>query len=209
MGSRQQLLRVVVHIAGILPTVILVVRFWFGWLTFNPIQSLQQQTGLIALVFLLSSLACTPLSRWFGWRFLLPRRQALGMYGFVYASLHVLVFVGLDYRFNLMQILADVGNKRYILIGLSAFLLLVPLAITSLNWFKKSMGRHWRTLHKLAYLIPAIVIWHFIAAAKGDLSTLRGNISTPLLYAAVLGLLLLARLPLLQTRLTKGHSKKD
>ena len=196
-----QVLRVIVHIAGVTPGLFLGWLFFSGGLGVNPIQSLQQKTGVAALVFLLLSLACTPLAKFLGWTPLLPRRQALGVYGFLYALFHFLVFIGVDYRFNFSLIWQDVGSKSYILIGLLALVLLTPLAITSLNWFKKRMGKRWKQLHRLAYLIPVLVLWHFFSSVKGNLSTLQGNLGQPLLFTGLLILLLLARLPAVQRRI--------
>lgn len=196
-----QVLRIVVHIAGVTPGLFLGWLFFSGGLGVNPIQSLQQKTGVAALVFLLLSLACTPLAKFLGWTPLLPRRQALGVYGFLYALFHFLVFIGVDYRFNFSLIWQDVGSKSYILIGLLALSLLTPLAITSLAWFKKRMGKRWKQLHRLAYLIPVLVLWHFFSSVKGNLSTLQGNLGQPLLFTGLLILLLLARLPAVQRRI--------
>ena len=205
---KQRFIQFFVHIAGITPAIYLTIQFILGTLSINPIQALQKQTGVIALVFLLGSLMCTPLSRIFGWTFLNPRRQALGLYGFMYAVIHLSVFLGLDYRFNISQILADVGNKMYILIGLTAFLLLIPLAVTSLTYFKKALGKNWKKLHTLAYVIPIFVLWHYFASVKGNLGTLQGDLGKPLVYTAILVILLAVRLPFIKHLISQARSSK-
>ena len=196
MGNTISFARIITHIGGLFPVALYAYWFFTARLGANPVQAIQQASGQWALNFLLLSLACTPIAIVTGYKQVLSRRQALGNYGFFYAASHFLIFIGLDYQFNLGWILADVGTKMYILIGLSALVLLTPLAVTSILWFKKRMGKYWKKLHLLAYLIPAIVIWHYFAASKGNLLSLQGNIAKPLLYLGVYTLLLLIRLPI-------------
>jgi sulfoxide reductase heme-binding subunit YedZ len=146
-------------------------------------------------------LACTPVSSILGWKELTQRRKALGNYAFLYAAVHVLAFVGLDYGFKLGAILRDVGTKWYILIGLTAFLLLLPLAITSFNYWMKRLGKNWKRLHKLVYIIAPLVVFHFFLAVKGDLFRLQGNILQPMLYGGIALLLLALRIPAVKTAL--------
>ncbi len=194
-------LRVITHIAGWTPLLLLVRDYYTNHLTANPVQAIEQRTGLTALIFLLLSLACTPLSSMLGWRELPQRRKALGIYGFTYAALHVLTFVGVDYGFNFGLILQDVGNKSYILVGLAAFLMLLPLAITSFNALIRHLGKNWKRLHKLVYIISPLVVVHFALSVKGDIFHLRGNIRQPLVYGFVAALLLVLRLPPIKKRL--------
>ena len=203
-----QSLRIFVHIAGVTPALVLAWLFFTGGLGINPIQYLQQKTGVIALIFLLISLACTPAAKLIGWKVMLPRRQALGVYGFLYAASHFLVFIGLDYGFDISLIWQDVRSKSYILIGFLALLLLTPLAITSLAWFKKRMGSRWKKLHRLAYVIPIFVLWHFFSSVKGNLATLQGNLGQPLLFSGLLIILLMVRLPVVQRRILAWSGNK-
>ncbi len=186
-------LQLLVHLAGWIPLVVLVFDLSRDNLTANPIQAIEQRTGYTALVFLALSLACTPLA-FLGWKELTQRRKALGNYGFLYAALHVTVFVAVDYGFNLNAILRDVGNKQYILIGATAFLLLVPLAVTSFNYWMKRLGKNWKRLHRLVYLIAPLVVLHFFMARKGNFLSLSGDVLQPLIFAVIIGLLLLLRL---------------
>ena len=206
-SKRITLLQGVVHVAGWLPLGLLIYRFFTDQLGVNPIQAIEQKTGLLALTFLLLSLACTPVSSIFGWKELTQRRKALGNYGFLYAGVHLLTFVGLDYGFKISTILRDVGTKWYILIGLTAFLLLLPLAVTSFNYWMKRMGKNWKRLHKLVYIISPLVVVHFFLAAKGDLFRLQGNIGQPLLYGGIALLLLILRISPIKTALISFRRK--
>jgi methionine sulfoxide reductase heme-binding subunit len=193
-SKRYTPLQIIVHLSGWLPLVLLVIDFFRNNLTANPIQAIEQRTGNYAINFLLLSLACTPLASISGWKEPLLRRKALGNYGFLYAALHVFTFFVLDYALDLWAIWRDVGTKSYIIIGAIAFLLLVPLAVTSFNYWMKRLGRNWKRLHRLAYVIPLLVVTHFFMVKKGDLLTLSGDISQPLLYGALTLLLLLLRI---------------
>lgn len=198
-----RILQIAVHLGGILPAVILLFSFFAGDLTANPIQALEQRTGIIALNFLLLSLACTPVSIITGYKKIVARKKALGNYAFLYASIHFLIFIGLDYGFDLQLTLTDVGTKKFILFGLTALLLLLPLAVTSLNYWKKKLGPRWKTLHKLVYIISPIVTIHFLLSLKGDISQLQGNIVKPLVYGGVILFLLLTRIPFVKAFLAR------
>jgi len=187
-------LQIIVHISGWAPLALMMYKFFTHHLTANPIQALEQQTGLQALTFLLCSLACTPLSSIAGWKELTQRRRALGDYGFMYAALHVSTFIGLDYGFNLKAIWGDVGTKWYIIIGATAFLMLLPLAITSFNYWMKRLGKNWKRLHTLVYVISPLVALHFLLSIKGNLLRLQGNILQPVEYGSIALVLLAVRL---------------
>lgn len=187
-------LQILVHFAGWLPLGLLLFDFLSDNLTANPIQAIEQRTGLNAITFLILSLACTPVASVFGWKELTQRRKALGNYGFLYAALHVTTFFVLDYGLNLAAVWRDVGSKSFIIIGALAFLLLLPLAVTSFNYWMKRLGKNWKHLHRLAYIISPLVVVHFFMAKKGDLLNLSGDILQPLAYGAVALVLLLLRL---------------
>ena len=194
-------LRLIVHFGGWLPLALIIFDYFNHRLTANPIQAIEQRTGIQALTFLLMSLACTPLSAILGWRELTLRRKALGNYGFLYAALHVTTFLWLDYSFNFLAIWRDVGTKWYIIIGLLAFLLLLPLALTSFKYWMKRMGQGWKRLHALVYIISPLVAFHFLLAVKGDLLRLQGNILQPLLYGGIALVLMVLRLTAVKTPL--------
>ena len=205
--SRLTPLQILVHLGGWAPLALLTYNFFTNQLTANPIQALEQQTGIQALTFLLFSLACTPLAAILGWKELLQRRKALGNYGFLYASLHLIIFIGLDYGFNLTAILRDVGTKWYILVGATAFLLLLPLALTSFKYWMKRLGQNWKRLHRLVYLISPLVAVHFLLSVKGDLLRLQGNLLQPLLYGALALTLLLLRITPVKTALIQLRTR--
>lgn len=200
-------LQIIVHLAGWLPAAQILLGLLTSRLTANPIQRIEQITGINALTFLLFSLACTPLASIFGWQELTRRRKALGNYGFFYAALHVTTFAAIDYGLNLGAILRDVGTKRYIIIGALAFLLLAPLAFTSFNYWMKRLGKNWKRLHRLVYIISPLVALHFLMAVKGSLGSLSGNILQPLIYAAIAGILLLVRIPPLKKGLIQLRTR--
>jgi sulfoxide reductase heme-binding subunit YedZ len=164
----------------------------------NPVQELTIRTGTMALLLLVLSLAATPLNALFGWRWALPLRKMLGLYAFFYASLHALTFFVVDYGLDLALIWADVGEKRYIYAGSAAFLLLLPLALTSTRAAMRRLGKNWKRLHRLVYVAAPLAVVHYLWAVKSD-------IRLPLLYAAVLALLLALRLPALKRRLRRNQ----
>jgi sulfoxide reductase heme-binding subunit YedZ len=113
----------------------------------------------------------------------------------MYAALHVTTFLWLDYGLDLLAIWHDVGTKWYILIGLTAFLLLLPLAFTSFQYWMKRLGKNWKRLHKLIYIIIVLVAVHYMLSVKGDLFRFSGNILRPLFYGSIALLLLTLRIP--------------
>jgi methionine sulfoxide reductase heme-binding subunit len=185
----------IIHILGWLPLIYLLFEFFSAGLSVNPIQDVEQRLGRFAVYFLIASLACTPLFTLTGWREPLKRRRLLGLYCFMYASLHVLTFIGLDYGFNLELILGIVFKKPYAIVGLATFLLLLPMAVTSFRWWQKKLGRKWTSLHRLVYLAGLLDILHYAWAKKGNIFTLSGDILQPLLWGLLLLLLLALRLP--------------
>jgi methionine sulfoxide reductase heme-binding subunit len=196
-------LRVAAHIGGWLPLAHLLYSFFTDDLTANPIQTIEQRTGLYALTFLVLSLACTPLASILGWQEMLLRRKALGNYGFMYAVLHVTTFFVIDYGLDLAAVWRDVWNKYYIIIGATAFLMLVPLAATSFRYWMKRLGKNWKRLHRIVYFIAPLVVIHFMLAVKGDITQLTGNLTQPLLYAGIVATLLFLRIKPVKAALIK------
>jgi sulfoxide reductase heme-binding subunit YedZ len=140
------------------------------------------------------SLACTPLNTIFGWRELIKRRRALGLYAFMYASIHVLIFLDLDYGLAWSLIIQTIFEKPYIVVGLTTFLLLIPLAVTSFDIWKQRLGKNWKRLHQIIYFIGPLAVLHYAWSKKGDIFILQGDIIKPLIYALVLLLLLTLRI---------------
>lgn len=172
---------------GLLPLALLLWGIAGGsWV--DPVAEITARTGMAALIMLIASLAVTPINTVFGWRQIIPARKPLGLYAFGYAALHLLNFIGLDYGFNLDAFLADaLLEKRFMIVGFSAFLILLPLAITSTKGWMKRLGRNWKRLHQLVYLAGVLAVLHFFWLVKID-------IRQPLLYGAILAVLLLLRI---------------
>jgi len=183
---------------GVLPAASLVVSALTDGLGANPVEQVTHVTGDWALRFLLLSLAVTPLRRLFGWNWVVPLRRTLGLTAFGYACLHYLIFLGLEHFFDWQLIVEDVLKRRFVWAGFSAFLCLVPLAVTSTRAMIRRLGRHWVSLHRLVYLAAVLGVTHFLWLVKSDLRE-------PLVYAAILTLLLGLRL---WFRLARSRTRK-
>jgi len=188
-------LQVAIHIYGWSALVRLIIDFFNHNLTANPIQALEQRTGRHAITLLVLSLACSPLNNIFGWRELLKRRRALGLYAFMYATIHVIIFIDLDYGLAWSLIIQTVLEKPYILVGMLTFLMLIPLAFTSFDIWKKRLGRNWKRLHQFIYLIAPLAVLHYAWGKKGDFFRLQGEIIRPLIYAVIVIIFLIMRIP--------------
>jgi sulfoxide reductase heme-binding subunit YedZ len=187
------LLRLAVHLAawGLLA--------WLVWSFFsdpiNPIQATIRRSGYYALVFLVLSLAATPLNTWFGFRSALKVRRTLGLFAFMFAGLHFLTFSILDYGLDWSLLQGAIFEKPYIIVGLTALTILLALAITSFRWWMKRMGKNWQRLHRLVYLAALLVVLHYSWSVKGDVLRLQGEVLQPLAFGLVVILLLISRLP--------------
>lgn len=168
---------------------------FMGHLTVNPLQDIQQRLGRLAVALLVLSLACTPVSNLLGWREPPKRSRTLGLYAVMVAFLHVLIFLDLDNGIAWDFFIQTVVEKPYILFGMATFLLLIPLTVTSFDVWKQRLGRNWKRLHQLVYLIVPLAILHYAEAKKGDLFRLEGDIGKPLAYGLVVLILLALRLP--------------
>jgi len=188
-------LQIAIHIYGWSALVRLIIDLINHNLTANPIQALEQRTGRHAITLLVLALACTPLNNLFGWRELLKRRRALGLYAFLYATIHVIVFVDLDYGLAWSLILQTIIQKPYIVVGVLSFLMLIPIAFTSFDIWKKRLGKNWKRLHQLVYLIAPLVALHYAWGKKGDFFRLQGEIIRPLIYSVIIIIFLIMRLP--------------
>ena len=200
-------LQIAMHIYAWSALVILIFDFFTDNLSANPIQALEQRTGRHAITLLVLSLACTPLNTIFKWSELLKRRRALGLYTFMYATIHVMIFVNLDYGLAWSLILQTVFEKPYIIVGMTGFLLLIPLAFTSFDIWKKRLGKTWKRLHQLIYLIAPLLILHYAWGKKGDFFQLRGEIIRPLIYGLIVMILLIMRIPFIRKALASLPSR--
>jgi sulfoxide reductase heme-binding subunit YedZ len=183
----QRLGKGAVGVAGLLPAA------WTGWLAFhdalgpNPIAEVLNRLGLWTLTLLLASLACTPIKILTGWKFPLRLRRLLGLEAFLYAFLHFGTYLGIDQFFDFGEIWKDIVKRKFITIGFAAFVLLIPLAVTSTKGMVRRLGfPRWKRLHRLVYLIATLGVIHFVWRVKSDLRQ-------PLIYAAVLAVLLIVR----------------
>ena len=188
-------LQIAMHIYAWSALVHILLDFITGNISPNPIQELEQRTGRHAITLLVLSLACTPLNNIFGWRELIKRRRALGLYAFMYATIHILIFINLDYGLAWSLIVQTVFEKPYIVVGLLSFLMLIPLAITSFDIWKKRLGKNWKRLHQIIYWIVPLAVLHYAWGKKGDFFALQGEIIRPLIYAVIVILLLTVRIP--------------
>jgi sulfoxide reductase heme-binding subunit YedZ len=193
-------IRWAVHLAAWVPLIVLIVDALNDNLTVNPIQAATQRTGQAAIILLILSLACTPISTYLGWKDAVKLRRALGLYAFMYAAIHFVLFAFVDFGLQLDLILREFVEKRYLWVGLPAFIILIALAATSFRWAMKRMGKNWKRLHRLIYLGAILVVLHLAFVIKGDLFTLSGDVWKPLVAAIVIGGLLIVRLPPLRRR---------
>lgn len=190
--------QIFVHLAALTPLAWLVLDYLTDNLTFNPIQAVTLRTGRYAIILLVLSLACTPINTIFGFRQAIKARRALGLYTFMYASIHFLIFLGVDYRFDFGLIFEEIVNKRYIIAGFTAGLILLLLAITSTRGWMKRLGIRWKQLHKLVYIAGFLAVTHYIWVVKSDYRL-------PLAIGVVLILLLITRIPLVRKYLANQN----
>lgn len=177
-----------VFVAALGPLAYLVVKAFQNDLGANPVEFVTHVTGDTALSFLLCSLAITPLRKITGMPDLIRFRRMLGLYAFFYASLHLLTFLGLDHHFNWAEVLPDVYKRPFVTAGFTAWLLMVPLALTSTTWsIRKLGGKRWQWLHRLVYLSAIAGVVHYWWLVKKD-------ITDPLIYAVILAVLLSFRI---------------
>lgn len=191
-------LKPALFVGSLTPLAVMIGRGVRGELGADPIGEALNQLGLLALIFVVAALGCTPLKTFFGWTWPLRVRRMLGLFGFFYAVLHVSTYTGLDQGFAWAAIYADITKRRFIFVGFAAFVLLIPLAVTSTNAAVKRLGfERWKRLHRLAYVAPILGVIHFTWRVKKD-------VREPLTYAVVLAALLLVRVVVsLQARLAR------
>jgi methionine sulfoxide reductase heme-binding subunit len=149
----------------------------------NPIEKIQDTFGEWGLRFLVITLAITPLRDWFNLPWLVQLRRMLGLYAFFYVLLHFLNWLLLDQGLYWPGIVEDIGKRPFITIGFAAFLMLIPLAVTSTNKMMRRLGKRWKSLHRLIYLISLLAVWHYYWQVKSD-------VTEPLIYLAIVLVLL-------------------
>ena len=189
------LLQIAIHIYAWSGLVLLLFDGITGNLSPNPIQDIEQRTGHHSITLLVLLLLCTPINTVFKWSEPLKRRRALGLYTFMYATIHVAIFVSLDYGFIWNIIIKEIIEKPRLVVGGTAFLLLIPLAVTSFDVWKKRLGKNWKRLHQVVYFIAPLIVLHYLWSKKGDILSLQGEILKPLIYGIIIAILLIIRIP--------------
>ena len=173
----------VVFICCLIPLAMLVWDGFHDALGANPIEKITHRTGDWALRLLLITLSVTPLRILFGWRVLMRLRRMFGLFAFFYVCLHFSTYLVFDHFFDIGEILKDIIKRPYVTVGFLAFVMLIPLALTSTNKKMKQLGKNWKRLHQLVYVIAVCGILHYLWLVKADLLQ-------PLIHAAILVVLL-------------------
>lgn len=159
----------------------------------NPVEALIHRLGWWGLAFLLVTLAVTPLRKLSGQAWILRFRRMLGLFAFFYVALHFLAYAWIDQRFALEYILEDIVERPFITLGFAAFLMLIPLAVTSTRGMIRRLGPRWKKIHWMIYPATVLGAWHFYWLVKAD-------VLEPLVFAGILALLLGYRLAVLNNR---------
>jgi methionine sulfoxide reductase heme-binding subunit len=183
------LLKPFIFLACLLPLLRLIVLGFADLLGANPVEFVTRSTGTWTLVMLCATLSVTPLRRLFGWTELLRNRRMLGLFTFFYACLHLTTYIWLDQWFEVASIAKDIFKRPFITIGFAAFVLMVPLALTSNHWSMRRLGRNWGKLHRLIYLIAIAAMLHYFWHKGG-----KNNYDEPLIYAGIITLLFAVRI---------------
>jgi len=179
-------LQIAAHIGALIPLALMIWDIITNNYGPDPIREFTLRTGKTALILLLLSLACTPINILFKYNQALKLRRPLGLYSFLYASIHFAIFIGVDYFFNFALIQDTLLEKRYAIVGLTTGLILLTLAITSTLGWQRRLKKNWKKLHRLVYLAGALAVTHYIWLVK------QGVIQ-PWIYAGLLLLLLALR----------------
>ena len=183
-----------VFVLSIIPFFIIFYKIFFNKLGPEPIKEITHHTGEWTLLFLIFTLSMTPLKRFTNSSIWISVRRMLGLFAFFYASLHMLTYIGLDYRFDINAISKDILTKRFIFVGFAAWLLLVALALTSSKKMMILLKQYWKKLHRLIYLISILGVTHFLWLVKKDMSE-------PLIYLFIILFLLGLRVKLNKSNL--------
>ena len=180
--------KVLIFVNSLVPLAMIGWDWYHKQLGVNPVEFLTRTTGMLTLVFLLISLAITPLRKVTSVQWLIQFRRMLGLYAFFYGFLHLLTYIWFDRSFNLKSTAQDIGTRPFIAIGMASFFLMIPLAITSTKgWIKRLGGKRWALLHKLVYVSAIGGVVHFWMLVKSD-------VRLPIKFAFVLAVLLGSRL---------------
>lgn len=181
-------IKAVIWVSALTPAAVLIWRATHGGLGANPIEEVLHQTGWWGLVLLTTTLAVTPVRRLTGWQAIIRYRRLIGLFAFFYVTLHLSTYLVLDQWFAWAYILEDIAERPFITAGFAAWLVLLALAVTSTRGSIRRLGRRWQRLHRLIYLAAGLGTLHFFWKVKADTRE-------PLVFAALISVLLLARLP--------------
>jgi len=181
-----------VHLGSSIPLLVGAWDFWQNQLGANPILEITHRSGKTAITLLILSLTITPLRQTLRWPQINKLRRPLGLWAAFYAGIHFMIYIGLDYGFQLRAIIANSLTNTFIILGSLAGIILLLLSITSLKFFLRKMGKRWKQLHRLVYAAGILAALHFILAVKP-------GVLRPWPYAAIMFLLLSYRLPPVQT----------
>ena len=162
-------IQIIISLISLLPATIICFLLIQDTLSANPIQTITGITGQTAINLLLVSLFCTPLNNVFKMSVFIHIRKTVGLFAFYYSLVHFLIFSVIDYELNLSWILPEITQKPFLQIGLVALILLLFLALTSLQTIKRSIGIWWKRIHNLVYIITVLIIVHITLASKGDI----------------------------------------
>jgi sulfoxide reductase heme-binding subunit YedZ len=176
-------------ILGLAPLLYLLNRIRLGDLGFDPIRTVTHFTGRTAIIILFITLTVTPVRRITGWNPLIKVRRLIGLFAFFYATLHFSIYAVFDRELSLAGLGEDIAKRPWITVGFTVFVILLTLAITSPQAMVRRLGKRWQTLHRLIYVAAGLAVLHFTWAQKKD-------IRLPLIYAAVLAVILGSRLVL-------------
>lgn len=193
------LVKSLLFLLSILPLARLIWLGFDGALGANPVEFITRSTGTWALVFLCITLSMTPLRLITKSSIWVKLRRMFGLFSFFYASLHFAIWLWLDQNFDMAAMLKDILDRPFIMMGFTAFMLMTPLAATSNHWSQRKLGRSWSALHKIIYLIVVAAVLHYWwhKAGKNDLQTVS-------IYAVVVILLLVFRIPFIRNRFIKS-----
>ena len=161
-------LKVVLWLSALAPAAWVVVGYQREWLGANPTERMTHVTGMTTLVLLLVTLAVSPVRRLTGWNPVIRLRRPLGLFAFFYASVHFTIWLALYNVFNVDYIVEDIAERPYITVGFTAFLILIPMAVTSTKGWIRRLGKKWTVLHRGIYVAAALGVVHFYWLVKAD-----------------------------------------
>ena len=193
MKFNQTYVKRLIFILSLWPLLSISINIFQDTLGANPIEFIERHFGKWTLIFLCLTLSMTPIRRITNISQWILYRRMLGLFVFFYASIHLLCYIALDYHFDWVDIKNDIIKHRYVLVGFLAWILLLPLAITSSDKMIRKLKANWKLLHRLIYVIAILGVLHFIWLVKKD-------ITEPLIYAAIVSILLILRLNILRRK---------